>query len=53
MPEETEQPQEPAERKRYQRRDDNKIMVEVAPHQFVNEVSAVKLNLMQRNLGHS
>jgi hypothetical protein len=60
MPEETEQPQElveqllPAEpRKRYRRRDDSKIMVEIAPHQAVNEVSAAKLNLMQHSARQS
>jgi hypothetical protein len=52
MPEETEQ-QEPAERKRYLRRDDGKIMIELAPHQAVNEISAAKLNLTQRHSGQS
>jgi hypothetical protein len=60
MPEETEQQQEPVEqsepvepRKRYLRRDDGKIMIELAPHQAVNEVSAAKLNLTQRHSGQS
>jgi hypothetical protein len=53
MPEETEQQSEPVERKRYLRRDDGKIMVEIAPHQAVNEVSAAKLNLTQRHSGQS
>jgi hypothetical protein len=59
MAEETEQLQEPVEqpepveRKRYLRRDDGKIMIELAPHQAVNEISAAKLNLTQRHSGQS
>jgi hypothetical protein len=57
MPEDPKQLQEPAEqsepRKRYLRRDDGKIMIELAPHQAVNEISAAKLNLTQRHSGQS